>query len=346
MPHSHVPARGSIRRRRRTCRRGDRYADDVARAGAGPAGRPRNLAQPGARRGVCPQTGRTRPLSGVTTAIGLVLDSGRPPCGPPAPRSSRGDDAARCAGSRPRTGPAHPPCQRRYHSCAPRPLARLRRNERAVPVMKDMSSRPTRACARHGRAREDMLHACPAGHVLTTTPCPRSLTGHVLTTTPCPRSLTGHVLTTTPRPRIFDCPSGHVLTTTPCREFSTVPQDMSSRPRHAMPCHAMPCQRSLACPAGHVLTTTPCMPLLSRRTCPHDHAMPENSCLSHRTCPHDHSMPAKPLLSRRTCPHDYSMPAKSRLSHRTYPHDHRTRPRSRRTGPPAPLGVPRRSGLP
>jgi hypothetical protein len=66
-------------------------------------GRSRNLARPGARRGVRLQTGRTRPRSGVETAIRLVLDSARPPFGPPAPRFSLKDAAVRCAESRTRT---------------------------------------------------------------------------------------------------------------------------------------------------------------------------------------------------------------------------------------------------
>ena len=67
--------------------------------------------QPGVRRVVRLQTGRTRSLSGVVTATWLVLDSAGPPAGPPAPRLSLTDEAVGGAESRPRTGPrgAHRP---------------------------------------------------------------------------------------------------------------------------------------------------------------------------------------------------------------------------------------------
>jgi len=50
--------------------------------------RPDTLAQPGVRRGVRLETGRTRALAGVGTTPGLVLDSAGPPAGPLAPRLS------------------------------------------------------------------------------------------------------------------------------------------------------------------------------------------------------------------------------------------------------------------
>lgn len=68
----------------------DRRADDVARAGAGPAGRPRNLAQPGSRRGVWPSNRSPSGRPGVVSTTSLGLDSARPPFGTPAPRLSQG----------------------------------------------------------------------------------------------------------------------------------------------------------------------------------------------------------------------------------------------------------------
>jgi len=64
--------------------------------------RPRNLAQPGARRGGRRSDSCTRSASGVETAPGLVQDSVDPPAGPPAPRLSLKDDAIGCAESRTR----------------------------------------------------------------------------------------------------------------------------------------------------------------------------------------------------------------------------------------------------
>ena len=135
-------------------------ADDVARAGAGPALRPCNLAQSGVRRAVRPQAGRARCLSGVETAIRLPLDSVGPPAGPLTPRFALRDGAVAFAESRPRTGPEQTICPHGH-------------------VFRDMSSAP--GCpdaAATGPARHRRSRTCPKSPA-----APRGCNGSTLHTT-------------------------------------------------------------------------------------------------------------------------------------------------------------------
>jgi len=187
-------------------------ADDVARAGAGPALRPCNLAQSGVRRAVRPQAGRARCLSGVETAIRLTLDSVGPPAGPLTPRFALRDGAVAFAESRPRTGPEQTICPHGH-------------------VFRDMSSAP--GCpdaAATGPARHRRSRTCPKSPA-----APRGCNGSTLHTTlqdmseEPDRAPPGHVRRARPRPVR---PPGHV--------------------RRAMPRPSRTCPKSPTAPRGAV----------------------------------------------------------------------------------------------